>query len=167
VDAFTQCHYKDNARQADIAATEAGAAKRRKYDDFFNDCCFQPVAVETTGVYGKSTAFFRAASQRNLLIRLGNPGSNSGFTSACPWVCSEEMLPVLLACAQVWYGLSYSQCTNQCYSLPLAFVPMYSYCLQNVRAFCKFYCPLVQCYFTYWLTILITMLQRCDMFHCA
>jgi len=44
--------------QAGIATTEAEAAKRRKYDDLLNIYCFQPVAIETTGVHTKSTATF-------------------------------------------------------------------------------------------------------------
>jgi len=33
VDIFTQCHQKNNAIQAGIAATEPKAAKYRKYND--------------------------------------------------------------------------------------------------------------------------------------
>jgi len=54
--------------------------------------CFQPVAIETTSVYGKSTAPFLAALQRNLLCE-ATPGSGSDPTSACPWLWSEGMLP--------------------------------------------------------------------------
>ena len=56
VDTFSQGHYKDSARQAGFAATKAEAAKCQKYHDLQSNFHFQPVAIETTGVYGKSTA---------------------------------------------------------------------------------------------------------------
>jgi len=58
VDTFAQGHYKDSARQAGFAATKAEAAKCQKYHDLQSNYRFQPVAIETTGVYGKSTAPF-------------------------------------------------------------------------------------------------------------
>jgi len=60
VDTFAQGHYdyKDSARQAGFAATKAEVAKCRKYHDLQSNYHFQPVAIETTGVYGKSTARF-------------------------------------------------------------------------------------------------------------
>ena len=58
VDTFARGHYKDSARQAGFAATKAEVAKCQKYHDFQSNCHFQPVAIETTGVYGKSTALF-------------------------------------------------------------------------------------------------------------
>ena len=53
---FAQGHYKDSARQAGFAATKAKAAKCQKYHDLHSNYHFQPVAIETTGVNGKSTA---------------------------------------------------------------------------------------------------------------
>jgi len=58
VDTFAQGHYKDSARQAGFAAKKAEAAKCQKYHDLQSNYRFQPVAIETTGVYGKSTAPF-------------------------------------------------------------------------------------------------------------
>jgi len=58
VDTFAQDHYKDSARQASFAATKAETAKRQKYHDLQSNYNFQPVAIETTSVYGKSTAIF-------------------------------------------------------------------------------------------------------------
>ena len=55
---FAQGHYKDSARQAGFAATKAKAAKCQKYHDLHSNYHFQPVAIETTGVNGKSTALF-------------------------------------------------------------------------------------------------------------
>jgi len=68
-------------------------AKCQKYNDLLSNYYFQPVSTETTGMFGKSTAPFWAALQRNLLICLVTPGTNSGSTSACPWLWSEGTLP--------------------------------------------------------------------------
>ena len=57
VDTFAQGHYKDYARQAGFVATKAEAAKCQKYHDLQINYHLQPVAIETTGVYGKSTAY--------------------------------------------------------------------------------------------------------------
>jgi len=58
VDTFAWGHYKDSARQASFAATKAEAAKCQKYHEPQSNYHFQPVAVETTCVYGKSTTLF-------------------------------------------------------------------------------------------------------------
>jgi len=48
VDTFALCHYKDSAVQTSTTAR----------NNLLNDYCLQPVAFETTGVYGKTTAPF-------------------------------------------------------------------------------------------------------------
>ena len=53
VDTFAHGHYKDSTRQAASAAT-----KCQKYYNLQSNYHFQPVAIETTGVYDKSTAPF-------------------------------------------------------------------------------------------------------------
>jgi len=58
VDTFAQGHYKDSARQGGFAATKAEATKCQKHHYLQSNHHFQPVAIETTGVYGKSTAIF-------------------------------------------------------------------------------------------------------------
>jgi len=58
VDTFAQGHYKDCARQASFAAAKAEIAKCQKYHDLQSNYHFQPVEIETTGVYGKSTSPF-------------------------------------------------------------------------------------------------------------
>jgi len=58
VDTLAQGHYKDFARQAGFAATKAEAAKCQKYHDLQSNYHFQPAAIETTGVYDKSTTPF-------------------------------------------------------------------------------------------------------------
>jgi len=56
------------------------------------------MAIETTGVYGKSTAPFfifewSFEETSNLLMCLATPGSASGSTSVCAWLWPGEMLP--------------------------------------------------------------------------
>jgi len=55
VDTFAQGHCKDTARGAGFVATKAKDAKCQKYHDLSN-YHFQPDSIETTSVYGKSTA---------------------------------------------------------------------------------------------------------------
>jgi len=58
---------------------------------------FQPVAIETTGVYSKSTAPFLSGLSKKLVDVSGDPREHltSGFTSVCPWLWPglREMLP--------------------------------------------------------------------------
>jgi len=68
VDTFAQGHYKDSARQAGFAAT-----KCQKYHDLQSNYHFQPVAIETTGVYGKSTAPFLSGLTKKLVDASGDP----------------------------------------------------------------------------------------------
>jgi len=73
VDTFAQDHYKDSTRQAGFAATKAKATKCQKYHDLQSNYHFQPMAIETTGVYGKSTApFLSGLSKKNVNVS-GNP----------------------------------------------------------------------------------------------
>jgi len=51
------------------------------------------VAIETTGVYGKSTVPFLSGLVKKLVDVSGDPGSASGSTSVCPWLWSREILP--------------------------------------------------------------------------
>jgi len=66
LDTFAQGHYKDSARQAGFAATKAEVTKCQNYHDLQSNYHFQPVAIETTGVYGKSTAPFLSGLSKKL-----------------------------------------------------------------------------------------------------
>jgi len=48
-------------------ATDAETDKCRKYNDLLDNHYFQPVAIETTGVYGKSTAPFLSCLAKKLV----------------------------------------------------------------------------------------------------
>ena len=67
VDTFAQGHYKDSAKQASSAATKAETAKCQKYHNLQSNYHLQPVAIETTGVYGKSTAPFLSGLAKKLV----------------------------------------------------------------------------------------------------
>jgi len=67
VDTLAQGHYKDSARQAGFAATKAEVTKCQKYHDLQSNYHFQPVAIETTGVCGKSTAPYLSGLTKKLV----------------------------------------------------------------------------------------------------
>jgi len=97
VDTFAQGHYKDSARQA----TKAEATKCQKYNDLQSNYHLQPVAIETTGVYGKSIAPFLSGLAKKLVDVSGNPRE-------CQWLHQRLSLPVvrgnaasILACVRV------------------------------------------------------------------
>jgi len=97
---FAQGHYKDSARHAGFAATKAEAAKCQKCD-LQSNYHFQPVAIETTGVYGKSTAPFLSGLTKKFVDVSGDPRE-------CQWLHQRLSLAVargnaasILACVQV------------------------------------------------------------------
>jgi len=139
VDTFAQGHYKDSARQAGFAATNAEAAKCQKYHDLQTSYHLQPVAIETTCVYGKSTApLFWVVLRRGLLMCLVTPGSANGSTSVFLWLWSGEMLPAywpvcefdLTLCVLFLVAAFNILITITAYHLLL-----YHYCLPNPRSF--------------------------------
>ena len=69
--------------------TDAESDKCQKCNDVLDNYYFQPVAIETTGVHGKSTAPFLSCVAKNLLTFQATPERYSGFTSACLWPWSE------------------------------------------------------------------------------
>ena len=55
---FAESHLNDSALTTGYAATRAESAKRAKYPDLCRRFNFQPIAFETTGVIGPSSALF-------------------------------------------------------------------------------------------------------------
>ena len=72
-------------------ATNAETDKCRKCNDLPINYYFQPLAIETTGVYGKSTAPFLSCLAKKLVDISGDHRDrrDSGSTSACLWPWSE------------------------------------------------------------------------------
>jgi len=60
--------------------------KWRKCNDVLTNYSFKPVAIETPCVYGKSTAPFLSGLARKLVDMYGDPVSDNGSTSTCPWL---------------------------------------------------------------------------------
>jgi len=89
---LAQGHHKDSSKQASFVATKPEVAKCQKYGnhDLQSNYYFQPVANETTGVYGKSTAPLSGLAKK--LDVSGDLGSASGST-VCPKLWSGETLP--------------------------------------------------------------------------
>ena len=86
MDTFAESHYIVSAATPGSAATDAETAKCRIYNDLLDNYYFQPVAIETTGVYGKSTAPFLSCLAKKLVYISGDPRERQcGSTSACLW----------------------------------------------------------------------------------
>ena len=94
-------HDKESARQAGFAATKPEVAKCQKYHDLQSNFHLQPVAIETTGVYVKSTAPFLSGIAKKFVDVSGDPRE-------CQWLHQCLSLAVvrgnaasILACVQV------------------------------------------------------------------
>ena len=73
LDTFAESHYMVSAAIPGSVATDAETDKCQKYNDLLDNCYFQPVAIETTGVYGKSTAPFLSCLAKKLVDISGDP----------------------------------------------------------------------------------------------
>jgi len=82
-------HYIVSAAILGSVTIDAETDKCRKYNDLLDNYHFQPVAIETTGVYSKSTVPFLSCLAKKLVDISGDPGRDSGSTSACLWPWSE------------------------------------------------------------------------------
>jgi len=73
VDTFAESRYIVSAAIPGSVAADAETAKCRKYNDLLENYYFQPVAIETTGLYGKSTAPFLSCLAKKLVNISGDP----------------------------------------------------------------------------------------------
>ena len=78
VDTFAGVHLNRSAMEAGITANNAEERKRRKYAALAEAHQFEPIAVETKGVYGESTESIRAISRR-LVDATGDPMEANWF----------------------------------------------------------------------------------------
>ena len=87
-------------------ATDAETNKCRKYNDLLDNYYFHPVAIETTGVYGKSTAPFLSCLAKKLVDISGDPrewqwlslGVVRGGTPPAYWpVCKFDLILATLS----------------------------------------------------------------------
>ena len=79
VDIFAGVHMNRSAMEAGIAANNAEERKRHKYAALAEAHQFEPVAVETMGVYGKSTGVIIKAIGRRLVEATGDPREANWF----------------------------------------------------------------------------------------
>jgi len=101
VDTFTWGHYKDTARQAGFVATKAEDAKCQKYHDLQSNYHFQPVEIETTGVYGKSTAPCLSAAAKKVVDVSGDPRERQWLHQRLSLSVVRGSVASILACVQV------------------------------------------------------------------
>ena len=79
VDTFAGVHLNRSAIEAGIAAYNAEERKRRKYAALAEAHQFETIAVETMGVYGKSTGVIIKAIGRRLVEATGHPREATWF----------------------------------------------------------------------------------------
>ena len=76
---YAMSHLNSSAVGAGVAAGEAEVRKRRKYAAIGEAYDFEPIAVETTGVYGESTASIIRTIGRRLVDATGEHRESSWF----------------------------------------------------------------------------------------
>jgi len=82
--------------------------------------CFQPVAIETTCAYGKSTAPFLSCLGKKLVYISGNPREQQWRHQRLSLAVIRGNTASILAGVQVWSDFSHPQCINQCFCPSLA-----------------------------------------------
>ena len=84
-------------RQA-LQQQKAEAAKCQKYHDLQSNCHFQPVAIETTGVYGNSTTPFSEWPHKELVDMSGDSREHQWFHQRLSLAVVSGNAAKLLAC---------------------------------------------------------------------
>jgi len=97
VDTFAWGHCKDTSRQAGFAE----AAKCQKYHDLQIKYHFQPVAIETTGVHGKSTAPFLGGLEKKPVDMSGDPRGRQWLHQCLSLAVVRGNAASIFACVQV------------------------------------------------------------------
>jgi len=101
VDTFAECHCVVSATMPDSVATDAETDKCRIYNDLLDNYYFQPIAIETTGVYGKSTAPFLSCLVNKLDDISGNPRKRQWLHQRLSLAVVRGNTASILACVQV------------------------------------------------------------------
>ena len=79
VDTFAGIHLNRSVMEAGTAANSVEERKRRKYAALAEAHQFEPIAVETMGVYGESTGVIVRAIGRRLVEATGKPREANWF----------------------------------------------------------------------------------------
>jgi len=108
VDTFAWGHYKDTARQAGFAVAQAEAAKCQKYHNLQSNYHFKPIEIETTGVYGKSTAPFLSGLAKKLVGMSGDPRERQWLHQRLSLAVVRGIAATILACVQVRSDIIFS-----------------------------------------------------------
>jgi len=101
VDTFAESHYVVSAAIPGSVATDAETDKCRKSNDLLDNYYFQPVAIETTGVYGKSTAPFLSCLEKKLVVISGDPREGQWLHQRLSLAVVRGNTTSILACVQV------------------------------------------------------------------
>jgi len=131
VDTFARCHYKDSARQAGTVA-RGWSCRMPKIYDLFNNYCFQPVIIETTCVYGKSTTPLLHSLAKKL-VDMFMSGDPQGETVVTPVPVrsrgQKECCQHIVDYVQVWPDFGSPQRTDQYYLLSATCLYFSAYCI--------------------------------------
>ena len=100
MDTFAESHYIVSAAIPGSIATDAKTAKCRKYNDLLDKYYFQPVAIETTGVYGKSVALFLNCLAKKLVDISGDPRERQWLHQRLSLAVVRGNTTSILACVQ-------------------------------------------------------------------
>jgi len=101
VDTFAESHYIVSAAIPGSVATDAETDKCRKYNDLLDNYYFQPIAIETTGVYGKSTAPFLSCLAKKLVDISGVPREGQWLHQRLSLAVVRGNTASILACVHV------------------------------------------------------------------
>ena len=101
MDTFAESHYIVSAAIPGTVATHAETDKCQKYNDLLDNYYFQPVAIETTGVYGKSIAPFLSCLAKKLVDISGDPRERQWLHQCLSLAVVIGNTASILACMQV------------------------------------------------------------------
>jgi len=102
VDTLARGHYKDSARQAGFAATKAEGAKCQKHHDLQSNYHYQPVTIETTGVYGNWQVHCPLSGLAKKLVDVpGDPRERQWLHQRLSLAVVRGNAASILACVQV------------------------------------------------------------------
>jgi len=100
VDTLAESHYIVSAAIPGSVATDAETAKCRKYNALLYNYYFQPVAIETTDVHGKSTAPFLSCLAKKLVDISGDPRERQWLHQRLSLAVVRGNTASILACVQ-------------------------------------------------------------------
>ena len=101
--------------RAGFPATKAEATKSQKYHDLQTNYHVQPVAIETTGVDGKSTAAFLSGLTKKRVDVSGDPRERQWLHQRLTLAVARGNAASILACVQVWSNFTTCSFSSSCF----------------------------------------------------